>query len=81
MSIKQHEKTVNIRFGNYSMLMRAAQYGISSKLLALLGGMNALSAIGGNTTKNNKDLIDAAEEKLLNDKDKESNKAAGSSWD
>jgi hypothetical protein len=61
--------------------MRAAQYGISSKLLALLGGMNALSAIGGSTTKNNKDLIDAAEEKLLNDKDKESNKAAGSSWD
>lgn len=61
--------------------MRAAQYGISSKLLALLGGMNALSAIGGSSTKNNKDLIDAAEEKLLSDKDKESNKVAGSSWD
>jgi hypothetical protein len=37
--IKTHEKTVNIRFGSYSMLMRAAQYGISAKLLALLGGL------------------------------------------
>jgi len=30
-------KSVNIRFGNYSMLMRASLLGISSKLLAMLG--------------------------------------------
>jgi len=61
------------------MLMRAAQYGISSKLLALLGGLNSGGApsLGGAKT-NNKDLIDATEEKLLNDKEKE---AKGTSWD
>ena len=31
--IRQHEKTVNIRFAQFSMLVRAGQYGISSRLL------------------------------------------------
>ena len=39
--LQQHEKTVNIRFANYSMLMRASQFGISSKLLLLLGGIHS----------------------------------------
>lgn len=60
-SLQQHEKTVNIRFANYSMLMRASQYGISSKLLLLLGGM------GG--TPKAKEVVDEAEEKLLKPKD------------
>jgi|LauGreDrversion4_2_1035121.scaffolds.fasta_scaffold1749450_2 hypothetical protein len=49
-------KSVNIRFGNYSMLMRANSLGISSKLLALLG-------MGPK-----KNLVDAGEEALLNSK-------------
>lgn len=64
------------------MLQRAAQYGISSKLLALLGGLNS-SGMGGSLAtagKNNKDLIDATEEKLLSDKDKEVKGKEGS-WD
>lgn len=75
-SIKLNEKTVNIRFGNYSMLMRAQQYGISSKLLALLGGLqsNASNA----PAKNNKDLIDATEDKLIKEKEKEHK---DKSWD
>lgn len=48
-------KSVNIRFGNYSMLMRASSLGISSKLLALLG-------MGGGQKKN---LVDEGEEALL----------------
>ena len=65
-----NEKTVNIRFGNYSMLMRAQQYGISSKLLALLGGLS-VGSNAGVPAKNNKDLIDATEDKLIKDKEKE----------
>ena len=58
--IRQHEKSVNIRFGNYSMMMRASQYGISSKLLSLL------SSVGSTSGKNNnKDLLDACEGKTL----------------
>ena len=64
-SLQQHEKTVNIRFGNYSMLMRASQLGISSKLLLLLGGVS-------NSAKS-KEVLDKTEEKLLTPKD--------SSWD
>lgn len=71
--IRQHEKTVNIRFGNYSMLMRAQQLGISSKLLALLSGLGNSNSITANPAKNNKDLLDATEEKMLSDKPNNSN--------
>lgn len=47
------------------MIMRASQYGISSKLLALLGGMGA----GSSSQKlHNKDLLDASEGKIFSDK-------------
>ena len=55
-------KSVNIRFGNYSMLMRASQLGISSKLLAMLGMGNSYSA------KTSRALVDAGEEHLLESK-------------
>ena len=58
-------KSVNIRFGNYSMLMRANSLGISSKLLALLG------------MDPKKNLVDAGEEELLNSKSGK----ADSGWD
>lgn len=58
-------KSVNIRFGNYSMLMRANSLGISSKLLALLG-MGPKKA-----------LVDAGEEALLNSKSSK----VDSGWD
>lgn len=60
-------KSVNIRFGNYSMLMRASSLGISSKLLALLG-------MGGGQKKN---LVDEGEEALLKAKPGK----ADSGWD
>lgn len=75
--IRQHEKNVNIRFGNYSMLMRAQQLGISSKLLSLLGGLGNSSSISANPPKNPQ--LDAAEEKMLSDKPAPNNKAE--SWD
>ena len=58
-------KSLNIRFGNYSMLMRANSLGISSKLLALLG------------MDPKKNLVDAGEEELLNSKSGK----ADSGWD
>ncbi len=51
-------------------------------MLALLGGLNS-SGMGGSLAtagKNNKDLIDATEEKLLSDKDKEA-KGKDGAWD
>lgn len=55
--IRDNEKTVNIRFGNYSMIMRASQYGISSKLLGLLSGNMGKS----------KDGLDASEGKVVSE--------------
>jgi len=52
-------KSVNIRFGNYSMLMRASQLGISSKLLAMLGMGSSYQS------KTNKPVLDAGEEAML----------------
>ena len=63
------------------MLIRAAQYGISSKLLALLSGLGGNGAGLGSVPKNNKDLIDAEEEKLLQEKDKEAKAKDKESWD
>ena len=74
--IRQHEKNVNIRFGNYSMLMRAQQLGISSKLLSLLSGLGNSSSISANPPKNPQ--LDATEEKMLSDKP---TKAGAESWD
>lgn len=56
------EKTVNIRFCNYSMLVRASQFsspGLSSQLLALLGGYSSLLSGLGSSSKG---LVDASEE-------------------
>lgn len=64
--IRQYEKTVNIRFGNFSMLVRANAFGINSKLLALLAGY-------GNTGKD-KPLLDASEGSPLGGKE-------SSGWD
>ena len=69
--INQHAKTVNIRFGNFSMLMRASQLGISSKLLLLLGMGSA-----GAAKNNSRPLLDANEEALFGQKTKKED-----SWD
>jgi hypothetical protein len=62
--IASMEKSVNIRFCNYTMLVRASQFsspGLSTQLLALLGGYTSLLS-GANAAKG---LVDATEEKML----------------
>ena len=62
--IASFEKSVNIRFCNYTMLIRATQFslpGLSAQLLALLGGYTSL--LTGATAA--KGLVDATEEKML----------------
>ena len=48
------------------MIIRATQYGISSQLLALLSGYGG-GGLGGSKPDNRK-IIDASEEELLNQK-------------
>lgn len=62
--IQNIEKSVNIRFCNYSIIMRAQSFpsGISSQLLALLGGYGSM-LLGGEQDKSK--VLDASEEALL----------------
>ena len=53
--IALHCKTVNIRFGNYSVMARAGQFGFSSKLMKLLAG-------SGNAAPHLSSLIDQGDE-------------------
>jgi hypothetical protein len=59
---------VNIRFGNYSMLVRASQYGLSSQLLALLAGYGASS--WGKLGDSKEKVLDEAEEEMIRSKEK-----------
>ena len=63
--IQSLEKTVNIRFCNYSIIMRAQNFpsGMSNQLLALLGGYGKmlLQAEGGDKTK----VMDKSEDEMV----------------
>jgi len=62
--IQNIEKSVNIRFCNYSIIMRAQSFpsGISSQLLALLGGYGSM-LLGGENDKSK--VLDASEDEAL----------------
>lgn len=63
--IQSIEKSVNIRFCNYSIIMRAQSFpsGISAQLLALLGGYGSMLTEGGDKSK----YADASEDALVGD--------------
>ena len=59
--IALHSKSVNIRFGNYSVMTRAGQFGFSSKLMKLLAGSDS-------TSPNISSLIDQGDEPSAHNK-------------
>lgn len=79
--IQQYEKTVNIRFGNYSMLVRATQYGLNAQLLALLAGYGGGGAGASTSALADKDkMLDASEEEMIKSKEKPE-ESEDTSWD
>lgn len=66
--IEQGQKSVNIRLCNYSLLVRAQSFsssGLSSQLMALLGGYGSLLMGMGDSEEGSKKMLDGDEEKML----------------